>query len=143
MENTATTDQLFPPQPPVFAGAAGGAVDVKPSILSLDDIFDEYLFSSDRPQVRSSGHTEKKGGLEITENYKDDEGYDSIDDDDDEEGEEGEGRNKKRTRGLHSNMTEEQKIERRYGHVPNFNHPTPPTPSPNKTLISLNYIHYT
>lgn len=127
MENTSSADHPFPPQPPVLAGTEG-AVDVKPSVLSLDDIFDEYLFSSDRPQVRSSGHTEKKVGLESSENYKDDEGYDSIDDDDDEDGEEGEGRNKKRTRGLHSNMTEEQKIERRYSNSPYFNLPFTLTP---------------
>lgn len=86
----------------------------KSSILSLDDIFDEFVFSSNnRPQVRSSGQTDKKGSENCDSNYKDDEGYDSIDDDDDDNDEDGENRNKKRTRGLHSNMTEEQKVERR------------------------------
>lgn len=114
MESAAQEQQqLSLPPPPIFV--QGGSADAisKPSILSLDDIFDEFLFSSDKPQVRSSGNIEKKGVESGENNYKDDEGYDSIDDDDDENDEDGEGRNKKRTRGLHSNMTEEQKIERR------------------------------
>lgn len=114
MENPSPGQFIIPP-PPIFGISQAGAGEAisKPAVLSLDDIFDDFLFSSDRPQVSSSGHTDKKGVENCETNYKDDEGYDSIDDDDDENDEEGEGRNKKRTRGLHSNMTEEQKIERR------------------------------
>ena len=101
--------------PPVFGSVQTlGEGPSKNSILSLDDIFDEFVFSNDRPQVRSSGQTDKKGSEICDNNYKDDEGYYSMDDDDDDNDEDGENRNKKRTRGLHSNMTEEQKVERRY-----------------------------
>ena len=108
-------DQLMvtaPPMRPVQVQAPGNAPS-KPGILSLDDIFDEFIFTNDKPQARSSGQTDKKPIESSETNCKDDEGYDSIDDEDDENDEDGEGRSKKRTRGLHSNMTEEQKVERR------------------------------
>lgn len=109
------SEQFTVPPPPIFGISQAGVGEAisKPPVLSLDDIFDEFLFANDRPQVSSSGHIVKKGVENCENNYKDDEGYDSIDDDDDDNDEEGDGRNKKRTRGLHSNMTEEQKIERR------------------------------
>lgn len=102
-----------PPLPIFGTVQAEGGLPLKPAILSLDDIFDDFLFSNNRPQVLSSGHTNKKVAEMCENNYRDDEGYDSIDDDDDDNDEDGENRNKKRTRGLHSNMTEEQKVERR------------------------------
>ena len=60
MESSAP-EQFSVPPPPIFV--QGGSADAvsKPSILSLDDIFDEFLFSNDKPQVRSSGNNDKKG----------------------------------------------------------------------------------
>lgn len=113
MENLQQDQLIMTPPPAIKTVQAAGILPSKPSILSLDDIFDEFIFTNDRPQFRSSGHTDKKPIENCENNCKDDEGYDSIDDDDDENDEDGDGRSKKRTRGLHSNMTEEQKVERR------------------------------
>jgi PAS domain S-box-containing protein len=74
----------------------------------LDDIFDEFLFSSDNG-ISSLPQTNKKGTISEITNGDSDE--DDEDDDDDEV--DSEWKKRKRQRGLHKNMSEEQKIERR------------------------------
>jgi len=74
----------------------------------LDDIFDEFLFSSDNG-ISSLPQTNKKGTIsEITNGDSDED-----DDDDDDDEVDSEWKKRKRQRGLHKNMSEEQKIERR------------------------------
>ena len=74
----------------------------------LDDIFDEFLFSSDTG-ISNFPQSNKKGTLsEITNGDSD------LDDDDDDDDEmDSEWKKSKRQRGLHKNMSEEQKVERR------------------------------
>ena len=108
-------------------------------LISLDDIFDEFIFdkpnskiSSGRDSNHGESHNSGDGSIRSSSvmqpgrNLDDggvaddrgDDGYDSMldddDDDDDDEGD-GDGRRKKRSRGLNRNMTEEQKVERRWG----------------------------
>jgi hypothetical protein len=91
------------PPPPVF-GMVGGAKHAKVGAISLDDIFEEFAFSA------PTGGVSKLGGA-----------IDDGDDDDDDEsdggdydGDDGDPKRRKRPRGLTRNMTEEQKVERRY-----------------------------
>jgi len=70
----------------------------------LDDIFDEFLFSSDNG-ISSLPQTNKKGTISEITNGDSDE--DDEDDDDDEV--DSEWKKRKRQRGLHKNMSEEQK----------------------------------
>eukprot|EP01038_Epipyxis_sp_PR26KG_P004623 gene4623-6502_t len=87
----------FPP-PPIFGMLGGDEKIGRTGIVSLVDIFDEFLFSNDRnSQQLNNG---KDQTLE-------DDDYYSDDDDGDEKGK------KKRARGVQRNMTEEQKVERR------------------------------
>lgn len=111
--------QQLPP-PPIF-GMIGGEGDNskmgKTGIVSLVDIFDEFLFSNDRNTQQSAvAKSEKVGtsggsGHSNDLNDDDDADYDSEDGDgfDDTE----DGKKRKRSRGINRNMTEEQKIERR------------------------------
>ena len=108
-------------------------------MISLDDIFDEFIF--DKPSSKmssginissvennssgsSTGNRSGSDALQSGINMEDcvatddrgDDGYDSMlddDDDDDDDDGDGDGRRKKRSRGLNRNMTEEQKVERR------------------------------
>jgi hypothetical protein len=95
------------PPPPVFGlvgnhgnlanNALGGKHPPK-TLMSLDDIFDDFLLE----KAQSTA-----GGEKNANTYEDD---DSMDDDDDYDED---SHKKKRHRGLNRNMTEEQKIERR------------------------------
>ena len=91
----------------------------------LDDIFDEFLFSSDNAMsnnnnnnnnsnnsINISGQIFKKGTStsEVTHADSDD---DDLDDDDDDDDLDNEWKKRKKQRGLHKNMSEEQKVERR------------------------------
>lgn len=110
--------------PPIFSIAPGGPQRNSHSkLIDLDEIFDEFNFSasdsrSNALPVRSSGDTasgmnaEKKSAQNIENNYKYNEGDEDSDDDGDDDLDE-EGRNRKKSRGMPSNMTEEQKVERR------------------------------
>lgn len=108
-----SSNRALPP-PPIFGVACGGD-EKKNGIISLDDIFDEFLFSSDRQQSRLDIYSEARNGSSSA-GFKDDddcEDYDEDDDDDDCFDEDADGKKRKRSRGLQRNMTEEQKVERR------------------------------
>ena len=103
------------PPPPIFGVLGGDDKIGKTGIISLVDIFDEFLFANDR--TTNSLLKQENNLLKD----KDDSG-DMRDDDDDGDydsfGEEGfdeteDGKKRKKSRGLQRNMTEEQKIERR------------------------------
>ena len=79
---------------PVFGVAR--APGSKPSILSLDDIFSDFLFHG--------------GSKDDGDDFS---GDDFSGDDDGDEDKKGDGRQRKRVRGLHRNMSEDQKVERR------------------------------
>lgn len=92
------------PPPPVFGIVSDDKIG-KPGIVSLVDIFDEFMFSNERNQF---SYQEGADGSS-THTKEDDGDYDSLDEDDIDES----GRKRKRSRGIQRNMTEEQKIERR------------------------------
>ena len=74
----------------------------------LDDIFDEFLFSSDNNGVNNVSAPNVRN--DVTHGESDDDEDDEDDDDDDVDSE---WKKRKRQRGLHKNMSEEQKVERR------------------------------
>jgi len=103
MENSNSSSKL--PAPPIFGLKGGDEAYGKVGIISLDDIFEDFLL----PDA-------KKFQNEL-ENGKFDDEDDDDDDDDDEEDEEGGGGGKKRkkiSKEMQRNMTEEQKVERRF-----------------------------
>jgi len=122
--------QQFPPNvhPPLFGlmqsnDRTGGA---NSNNISLDDIFDEFLFANEqRDIVKSEGQKGKSNYDNSKDDYgdeyggKDDYGDDdSFDGDGDGDGEDitdenGQIKKKKRSRGQQRYMTEEQKVERR------------------------------
>lgn len=118
--STPKSTEIVPP-PPIFSHPNGFANDGQRKLINLDEIFDEFYFDpsnrSNALPVSSSGHTtsisvDKKTPQNIENNYKYNEGDEDSDDDADDDMDE-EGRNRKKSRGLPSNMTEEQKVERR------------------------------
>ena len=134
------------PPPPIFgtishSSATDGEHKHPGGPISLDDIFDsDFIFdkmdskskmnssnvgmgvASSGASSSGSGRAMGSGAADVMDDRGDD-GYDSmLDDDDDDDDEDGDGRKKKRARGLNKNMTEEQKVERRF--VP----PPPPPP---------------
>lgn len=106
-------DMRLPP-PPIFGTADGAPGEA----MSLDDIFDEFLMAEDQAFLGNYAAADKtsveSGGSSTGGNDKGDrDGYeDSNDEDEDDGGEEG-GNGKKRSRGAHRSMTEQQKVERR------------------------------
>jgi hypothetical protein len=100
--------QHFPP-PPIFGVHGQEETVAKNGIISLVDIFDEFLFAGERSALPS---TDQAGNLIFTPVEDEDE-----EDDDDISGDNydsDEGRKRKKPRGTQRSMTEEQKIERRY-----------------------------
>lgn len=96
----------FPP-PPIFGVMGNDQKMGKPGIVSLVDIFDEFLFSNDKNAQQSNRHVSSTADASGMSNF--DEDRDSYDDGDDTE----DGKKRKRARGMQRNMTEEQKVERR------------------------------
>ena len=113
MSSSGGTSLDLPP-PPIFGVAAAEKGTTKSGgILSLDDIFDEFLFSGERPHSRAPAGS-SRSVLDRADDMNDD---DDDDDDSDDDGydDDSDGRKKKRARGgIQRNMTEEQKVERRY-----------------------------
>lgn len=105
------------PPPPIF-GMMGNENEKigKTGIISLVDIFDEFLFSNERNAAQQTGaQTSAKSSTVIScanDNDNDDGDEDDYDSDDGDETEDGKKR-KRAQRGMNRNMTEEQKIERR------------------------------
>jgi len=102
MQNTEKNNKIIGP-PPVF-GSSDGNAD-----LLLDDIFDEFLFSSDRRGTNSNDIVNSRSmgdhrGGGFSDNDLGSSGSDDDDDDD---------QARKRSRGISRNMTEQQKVERR------------------------------
>jgi hypothetical protein len=101
--------------------------DANSELFSLEDIFDEFLFKSDRPQPPVNVRDQNIIAANVPQNAIKDEKCinekqielddDHDHDDDDEDDEDGEGRNKKKIRGEQRNMSEEQKIERRLRYI--------------------------
>jgi hypothetical protein len=106
---TSSKSQL--PPPPIF-GVSGDERVARNGIISLVDIFDDFLFSGDRNSANSGQAVNYHSQDKILADPDDEGDYDSNDDDlDDSE----DGKRRKRNRVLQRNMTEEQKIERRLG----------------------------
>ena len=76
--------------------------------LYLDDIFDEFLFSSQYQGDKINNSFAGKDNDYSKFMKDDDDDLDSLEDDDDTDP-----KKRKRSRGLQRNMTEEQKVERR------------------------------
>ena len=102
------------PQPPIFGVLGSDEKIGKTGIISLVDIFDEFLFANDRTNnaaIKQENLLKDRDDSGDIRDDDDDGDYDSF-------GEEGfdeteDGKKRKRTRGMQRNMTEEQKIERR------------------------------
>ena len=110
--NAPNSSQL--PPAPIF-GVMGNEQKIgKTGIISLVDIFDEFLFSNDKntAQPQRQGEPDKSAGGALSHNDEDgdDDSYDDGDETED-------GKKRKRSRGIQRNMTEEQKVERRYDYV--------------------------
>ena len=113
--SSALNNKYQLPLPPIFSSAVKSGEDQynnKNGIISLDDIFDEFLFSSENNKNKFNNNPSS------SDNYKDDDDDgddDNSDDgsDDDEEGADGKKR-KRTSRSLNRSMTNEQKVERRY-----------------------------
>ena len=126
-------------QPPVFSSFGGGSDNTigKNGMISLVDIFDEFLFSPEKPMnhpaptSRVPGSNDQAKGVrkegkdkELTFESNDFRDDDDCDDDsfdgDDADGDgfmdysTEDGKKRKRSRGLQRNMTETQKVERRF-----------------------------
>lgn len=103
------------PPPPIFGHLGKEEKIGRNGIISLVDIFDEFLFSGDRNSnsvVQNKSNDRKDSNKSKQDNDDDDfDDDDSLDADGYEEGEDG--KKRKRPRGVQRNMTEEQKIERR------------------------------
>lgn len=96
----------FPPAP-VFGMPTNGDGSTRNGIISLVDIFDDFLFANDRSAVNTTSSAGAAAG-------KDDYDDDDYDDDDDLSGDDSEeGKRRKRPRTSHRSMTDEQKVERR------------------------------
>ena len=107
------------PNAPVFAMAHGGGEAHASNSLSLDDIFDEFLFANelkDASKNMPSNNSEQQGSRD---DYGDDESFDEDNDGDGmDEGVDSKKKKRHRVdRGMQQQqrfMTEEQKVERRY-----------------------------
>jgi len=117
---SANTKHFILPPPPIF-GVAGGTEDRRgaSSHISLDDIFDEFIFtagqnntSSSRGNNSSTTSSTSKSKSGINDD-NDDDSDDDSDESDDEIDEFGNTKPRKRPRGQQRHMTEEQKVERR------------------------------
>jgi hypothetical protein len=100
--------QFSYPAAPIF-GVVTERDKPQNSQLYLDDIFDEFLFSAqpDRGIDLIGGQRDKS----IDKSSKsDDDDFESFDEDDNLD----DLKKRKRSRGIQRNMTEEQKVERRY-----------------------------
>jgi hypothetical protein len=107
------------PPPPIFGVMGSDDAIGRPGIISLVDIFDEFLFAGDRSgqggnqQSNAAGFTDKNVPASRESNIDEDDDGDEDSYDGDGFDEEGDGKKRKRSRGLQRNMTEEQKVERR------------------------------
>ncbi len=98
----------FPP-PPVFGVVGNDEKLARNGIISLVDIFDDFLFSTnERTHHDGSLHNDLANSTFSKE--EDDEDEDESNDGSDE----GSNKPRKRARGVMKSMTEEQKIERRF-----------------------------
>ena len=105
------SDLRLPP-PPIFgvANADGDRLGQPGGMMSLDNIFDDFLFGSDKmPNVHADGSTTSRQSS-ASDDFDDDK--DDDDDDFSEDGDSTDGKKRKR-RGQQRYMTEEQKVERR------------------------------
>lgn len=99
----------FPP-PPVF-GMHGSEEGIpRHGIVSLVDIFDDFLFANDR--MGAAGTT--TASARAFDAHKDPDDDEEDEDDDFSNDDSDDGRRRKRPRGSSRAMTEEQKVERRY-----------------------------
>ena len=102
----ANSQQINFPAAPIF-GVIGERDATKSSQLYIDDIFDEFLFSNDKhPNFfgdSEKNRLDKYGDLDDDDLDSDNE--DTVDSSD---------KKRKRSRGLQKNMSEEQKVERRF-----------------------------
>jgi hypothetical protein len=95
--------QFTLPPPPIFGVKSNEEQLSKNGIISLDDIFEDFFLPEN-----------SKTKFQQSNDYRDDDD-DDDDDDNSQEGGDTEGKKRKRTsRSLQRNMTEEQKVERRY-----------------------------
>lgn len=98
--------------PPVFGMVPQGSQNNQ---ISLDDIFDEFLFANDQSDNKNNLKNMYSGGQQYNNNDKDECGtedsYDGTGDDADNA--DGDGSKKKRSRTQQRYMTEVQKVERR------------------------------
>lgn len=99
----AMSNQLQYFQPPVFVMSHQQQVDNSNASMSLDDIFDEFLFTDMKDQKKFPEGDAK-------DEYGDDDSFEGDGDGDDDMGDSKRG---KRPRGQQRNMSEEQKVERR------------------------------
>jgi len=89
------------PPPPVFGVVGGNDINnLKPSIISLDDIFDELI----------TGNVDQSRRVQYEVENKHD--HDNADEDTDENSDDDVG-SRKRSRSLNRSMTDEQRVERR------------------------------
>lgn len=94
--------------PPLFGTIGQDDKVPRNGIISLVDIFDDFLFSGDRSssQVYGNGKTRNDNFQGDDDDDDDEDDYDSNDDSVD-------GKPRKRTRNSNRNMTDEQRLERR------------------------------
>lgn len=103
----------FPP-PPIFGVHGNEDSMARNGIISLVDIFDDFLFANDRSGSSISANTAAASHAPYGKDHdEDDDDEDDFSDDSDGDGD-GDGKRRKRPRGLTRAMTEEQKVERRY-----------------------------
>lgn len=97
------------PAPPIFGLKSGDESFGKIGIISLDDIFEDFLLPNDAKKFQNDLENSK---------FDDEDDFDDDDDDDDsQEGGEGGKKRKKMSREMQRNMTEEQKVERRLVYI--------------------------
>ena len=98
------------PVPPIFGSASSSNEPSRgvSGVISLDDIFDDFLFSTER---QSGGQNTKEEDIKV---QLDNDDFDESDDD----GDDADSKRRKRARGLQRYMTEEQKVERRSEYSP-------------------------
>jgi hypothetical protein len=125
------------PPPPIFGVSGENKASGSSGIISLVDIFDEFLFANDRnnnntnnnnppssnygteksgPRFRNEkDHSSDGGNRADRDSFKDDDDvdYDSLDGDGDGFDDTEDGKKRKRARGLPRNVSEVQKVERR------------------------------
>lgn len=101
------------PAPPIFGLKGGDESYSKAGIISLDDIFEDFLLPADAKKFQNELENSK---------FDDEDDFDDDDDDDDGSQEAGEGgkKRKKMSREMQRNMTEEQKVERRFVNVETY-----------------------